>query len=213
MAFNYDAETWIIIYPHGAGGRLLLMLLSLDLDMAGINGKPSLSNRYTTYLNHLSTNFNAHIDNDEIRPDLYVDQIIFAKKYMFSAHHPQFWSGKEFYKKCNNLKIITLGHYHWSDYKLLTARYKREINHHEKALSEMSRIIMKSIVGIEPVLNLSISELWNPAQFIPIFKKLIVGNNLNIDEQEWITLYTTWQSRFSDPIQQLIKNPVDDHGH
>ena len=69
MSFNYDAETWIIIYPHGAGGRLLLMLLSLDSDMAGINGKPSLSNRYTTYLNYLSTNSNSHIDNDEIQPD------------------------------------------------------------------------------------------------------------------------------------------------
>ena len=35
--YNFNAETWVITYPHGAGGRLLELILSLDSDMCGLD--------------------------------------------------------------------------------------------------------------------------------------------------------------------------------
>lgn len=204
--FNFDAETWLVIYPHGAGGRFLSMLMSLDPAMAGLDGSHHPPTRYLEYREAILYGLHAHWLDHELSYnrsrlegiDL-VTSIVNRKKYIFSGHMDMIWLDQEFYSRCNNLKIIDISITHEkSKLALDNRRIKRThggpINSHELTLSHMTPTLCQTLWDVEPY-TIELLDFWDKDIFITWFTNFIKDNNLNIETDHWHNLYLLWQEK------------------
>jgi hypothetical protein len=214
MSYNFNAETWLIIYPHGAGGRLLSMLLSLDPEMAGLDGEYQSPTRNIEYRETILHGVNAHWLDYELSwnkcqlegRDL-IATAIDCKKYIFSGHMDLVWLDQTFYAQCKNLKIINLCIDSLVSKKILDLRRATiqggKIGSHENTLSQVTPVLCQQLWGVTTI-DIDIVNFWKPTIFIPWFTDFLKDNQLNIDTEKWHDLYVLWQDKLPNHVRSML---------
>lgn len=210
--FNFDAEVYLILYLHGAGGNFLAMLLSTDPDMCGVDGKPQQPNLIERYKQALKSNtHNAHFGANDV--DLsdpnFVATAPHCKKYVF-AYHPDYayGVGRTFFQQCKNLKIIAINNS--NDFSDAFVNKRRDsfippvvpIGIHEKTLIQCMASSCRDLFGTPVQLVLEVEHYWTPKFFVPRFEDYIAINQLKV-HSAWKVLYHIWR-------RQVLLAPINE---
>lgn len=201
--YNFDADCFLILYPPAAGGNFLAMLLSLDKDAAGLDGTPQKENLLDYYTEILKTNkYNAHLPFNGPLAMRYMmptcqnfeSLTIDAKKYIFAFHPFSVDDAMiEFFKKCKNLKTITISTSTKTSKNILQRRdlklWRR--SRMPSVTSNYHHII--DIGDAEPTFTIELEDFWNPAVAVPILNKFFSTHNFKIEN--WESLYMFWYEK------------------
>lgn len=181
--FNFNADVYLIVYPHGAGGRFLQ--LCIDDDGAG----------FDIFKEYLESHQEAHIGQEH----LYVsDEMIYIfieqDRYAFGLHPDQVPGGSsKFGRQCTNLKVISINVTTEHSQELLKQRRARlgspALCANETSLKTDHHLKCRFWFGKEPVLQLELEDYWEPEKAIPILSEFFKKHNLNT---RWQELYQVW---------------------
>lgn len=180
--FNFEAETFLILYSHGAGGRFLQLCIE-DSD-------------FEVYRDYLRTNINAHAHNghQEFSKDL-IEQYPHQNRYAFVVHPDYITASLQFVRKCTNLKIISIDVSTERSQELLAQRRQKlgspALCSYEQSLKTSHGKVCKLWFGQSPVLQLELEDYWDPEKAIPILTEFFATHHLN---PRWQELYQIWHS-------------------
>jgi len=200
--FNRDSEVYLILYAHGAGGRFMQMMLSLDPGMCSIDGMERKENLVDLYRSVLLANidkkqFNAHTPDHiyiQSRNKEFLEYTPFTDRYVFAYHHdePAFKSEIPFFRSCKNLRVIVIGTSQVSENAYMERLEKLRVGRNPSR--EISVDVYKNFVqtnlNVEPILELDTFDFWNEQKFPVIFEKFCDQHKL--DCPGWLELYKIW---------------------
>lgn len=179
---NFDAETFVILYSHGAGGRFLQLCIEDD--------------NFDAYRDYLSANNNAHANNGHRQiNNEFVEKYPFQDRYVFGIHPDHITASLQFARKCTNLKIISIDVSTERSQELLARRRQKlgspALCSYEQSLKTSHGKVCKLWFGRAPVLQLELEDYWNPEKAIPILTEFFTAHDLN---PRWQELYQIWHS-------------------
>ena len=111
--FNFDSETFVILYPYAAGGRFLQMAMSLDPSILAIHTRSHQQSTgqqlFDDYIEALTAGHNnAHYLNSGHLPEYKPENIDYAKRYVFCLHQVELAPALHFLRKNRKSRFFLL---------------------------------------------------------------------------------------------------------
>lgn len=181
---NHNAEVLLIVYPHGAGGRFLELLLtdsSVDI------------NEFKTNLNR----FRRVEWLDKLPQGEILTGLPWQDRYVFAVHDDT--GVNEDFRLFPNLKVIAVVATTDRSIELLKRR-RQYIGSPELGARESS---LESTFqhSINPDVCIELEHFWTPKHAIPLLDQLMDQSNINTSNLP--KLYKTWHSTVIQPIYEL----------
>lgn len=214
--FNFDAETFVILYPYAAGGRFLQMAMSLDPTIAPIHSdlpkQPSYEHLFEEYKVHLETTeqHNAHYKNAGHLPEYNPARLPSADRYVFCLHQVELAPAMMFFRKCRNLKIFIINTSTEETFKQLKARrwffaqrvllaYREGYKLPQTELNTIRSVneTLKFRIGAWPVGSIELADYWHPTRAVPALTNFFASQNINCPR--WEELYHLWINNAIEP--------------
>lgn len=206
--FNFDAETFVILYPFAAGGRFLQMAMSLDPSITavhtGLFRQPPHEQLFEEYTRSLTSGHNnAHYNGSGHLPEYIPENIKYANRYVFCLHQVELAPARDFLRKCQNLKIFIINTSTEETFKQLKARRwffgQRVILEFQDGykLPKLELDTIRSVnetlkfrIGTWPVSSIELEDYWNPEKAVPALNAFFASQNINCER--WEELYHLW---------------------
>jgi len=209
--FNFNAETFVILYPYAAGGRFLQMAMSLDpaitvvhTDMSEHAPYDQLFDGYRHYLK-TSSQHNAHYKNTGHLEEYNPEFIQHADRYAFCLHQVELEPALMFLRRCRDLKIFIINTStdnslrqlktrRWFFAQRVLAELQDSYKLHTLELQKIKSVneTLKFRVGAWPVGSIELEDYWNPKIAIPLLNKFFAEHNINCNR--WEELYHVWHA-------------------
>lgn len=208
--FNFNAETFVILYPYAAGGRFLQMAMSLDPTVTAVHTDMfrQVPHEYLfeEYKRCLTTGHNnAHYNGSGHLPAYNPENINHAERYVFCIHQVELAPARDFLRQCQNLKIFIINTSTDESFQQLKTRrwffaqrvilemqdgYKL----HKLELQTIKSVneTLKFRLGTWPIGSIELEDYWNPETAIPLLNKFFTEHNLN--PNQWEELYHIWHN-------------------
>lgn len=209
--FNFDAETFVILYPYAAGGRFLQMVMSLDPSITAVHSnmpvQPEYNQLFDEYKQHFETSDqnNAHYKDSGHLPTYEPNNIPHADRYVFCLHQSELAPALTFLRKCQNLKIFIINTLTDGSVRQLRNRrwffgqrvileiqdgYRLEATELQtiKSVNET----LKFRIGAWPVGSIELEDYWSPDRAIPQLTQFFAEHKLNCIR--WEELYHIWHA-------------------
>lgn len=217
--FNFNAETFVILYPYAAGGRFLQMAMSLDPSVTVMHTRlweqPTADRLFDEYLQTLTSGHNnAHYKDSGHLPEYKPENMLWANRYVFCIHQAELAPALEFLRKCRNLKIFIVNTSTNKSFNRLACRRWYFAQRVELALQDGYKLhkleldtirsindTIKFRVGAFPVGSIELEDYWDPTKAVPALNKFFATNNINAPR--WEELYQVW---IDNAIRPTIKD-------
>lgn len=208
--FNFNAETFVILYPYAAGGRFLQMAMSLDPTITAAHTdlfrQPPYEALFEEYKRSLTTGHNnAHYNGSGHLPEYIPEKIDYAERYAFCVHQAELQPAMMFLRQCRNLKIFIintsteesfrqLGQRRWFFAQRAPVAYRDSYKLEKSELVNIKSVneTLKLRIGAWPVGAIELEEYWNTEQAIPKLNAFFAEHNLNC--RQWEELYHVWHA-------------------
>ena len=177
---NYNAEVILIIYPHGAGGRFLELLL----------GSPTVSVDEFKQLIRKQKRL-AWMDQPQ---GSFLWQSEFRDQYVIAVHDDI--PSEDNLLKFSNLKIIAVVATTDKSVELL-GRRRKYLGSPALGINETS-LRSTFFEGMHPASWVEIEELWEPVRGVARVKSLLA--QFNIENEHAEDLYHIWHQQTIAPI-------------
>lgn len=219
--FNFNAETFVIVYPFAAGGRFLQMAMSLDSSVVPIHthtlSQPSADQLFKEYKQHLEkAPSDAHYNHSAHLPQYLPSELVHAERYVLCLHQVEIEPALEFLRKCQNLKAFIietsteesfsqLRNRRWYFAQKVTLPMQDSYKLHPGELLKIQSVnqTFKLRTGHWPVGSIELADYWSPANAILLLNNLFRTHN--IDPKNWEELYHIWINNVIRPT--IVKAP------
>jgi hypothetical protein len=197
---NFESEAFVIYYPHGAGGRFLQMLISLDPGMWGIDNQPKQQNIYNQYLATVTKNDRAHWFDGTIEFNN-INDFVHADRYVFQFHNSaiEFVNVRRILQQIRKVYPIFISINDERSIELINRRRAKlntstidvvGVSNDERTLCNWSESLCHHWLKVDPELTIDLANFWNPDKAKLILNNFFQSRNLNCEG--WHELYNTW---------------------
>lgn len=209
--FNFDAETFLILYPYASGGRFLQMAMSMDPTITVVHSNMAehapYDQLFDDYRHHLKTSrqHNAHYKDTGHLEEYNPEMLPQSNRYVFCIHQTELTPALEFLRKCQNLKIFFINTSTDNSLRQLKTRrwffaqraHADTRESYKLYTSELQKIksvneTLKFRVGAWPVGSIELEDYWNPKTAISLLNKFFSEHNINCNR--WEELYLIWHA-------------------
>jgi len=208
--FNFNAETFVILYPYAAGGRFLQMAMSLDPSVTAVHTDSFRQPPYEQLLEEYKLSLtlghnNAHYNNSGHLPEYNAENIDCGDRYVFCIHQSELAPAIQFFRKCQNLKIFIINTSTKESLQQLAQRrwffaQRAPVSYRDSYKLEKSELdIIRSVnetlkfrIGAWPIGSIELADYWDPEQAIPALNQFFIKHNLA--PRHWEELYHIWHA-------------------
>jgi len=206
--FNFDAETFVIVYPFAAGGRFLQMAMSLDNSVVPIHThthvRPPPDRLFEEYKQHLKkAPSDAHYNQSGHLPQYIPSELMHAERYVLCLHQVEIELALEFLRRCQNLKAFfietsteesfrLLRNRRWNFAQKVTLPMQDSYKLHPRELLKIQSVnqTFKLRTGHWPVGSIELADYWSPTKAILLLNDFFKTHNIN--PTNWENLYYIW---------------------